>query len=52
MSDPIHSDGRGWYFWDETGADRYGPYATREIAKQAMDDYCREILGIDPEEST
>lgn len=35
----------GWYFWNETGADRYGPYETEEEAKKQLDRYCKEVLG-------
>lgn len=45
--DPVHqdeSDGQ-WYFWDETWANRYGPYDSRRKAEQRIDDYCRDVLG-------
>lgn len=37
---PIHKDLDGkWYFWDETWADRYGPYNTEEEANEALERY-------------
>lgn len=33
-----------WWFWDETWADRYGPYLTQTEAKAALLVYCREVL--------
>jgi hypothetical protein len=41
MSDPVHQDAQDgkWYFWDETWADRCGPYDTREIADQKAKEY-------------
>ena len=35
----------GWYFWDETGADRHGPYESEEEAEKQLDRYCKEVLG-------
>lgn len=32
---------KGWYHSDETWADCYGPYATREAAQKALDYYVR-----------
>ena len=33
-------NGVGWYFWDEAdGQYCYGPYHTKEIAKQKMKEY-------------
>lgn len=54
VSDPIHFAkdpypdehdwrGPGWYFWDETWADRVGPYETYEIAKQRLIDYAHYL---------
>lgn len=33
-------DRTGWYFWDETWADRNGPYYTEEAARKALAAYC------------
>lgn len=35
----IHQDEAGWWFWDETWADRHGPYPTREAAEQELEGY-------------
>ena len=37
----------GWYFWDEVWADSYGPYNTEKEAREALNKYCVEELGID-----
>lgn len=34
----------GWYFWDETGSDPYGPYLDEETAKAMQQRYINEIL--------
>jgi hypothetical protein len=57
-TDPIHfhTQGRddepphkeqptGWYFWDETGANRYGPYETEAKARAWMTYYVEMELG-------
>lgn len=44
-NDPIHEEDGKWYFWDETWADRYGPYDTEEIARETLKRYCIEYLG-------
>ncbi len=33
-SEDFLSDEDGWYFWDETYANRYGPYETRKKLKK------------------
>lgn len=59
MTDPIHYheykcgpnrdeqdyDETGWYFWDETWANRYGPYLSREQCAKNLNQYCKEALG-------
>jgi hypothetical protein len=35
----------GWYFWDEAGLDKYGPYRDREEARFMMDEYCKKFLN-------
>lgn len=37
--DPVFVDGSGWWFWDETWANRIGPYASRKKTETAMRDY-------------
>lgn len=49
--DPVHfepEDGQ-WYFWDETWANRCGPYPTEEVAQQRATDYGVFLhTGVDP----
>ena len=33
----------GWYFWDETQAHCYGPYATRTRASEVAKEYARQV---------
>lgn len=35
----------GWYFWDETWADCFGPYATEWQARGQLRAYCMICLG-------
>lgn len=44
---PLHEDDKGWWFWDETWCDRYGPFSTKRAAIIAMEEYCH-YLGIPP----
>ena len=37
----------GWYFWDEVWADSYGPYNPEKEAREALNKYCVQELGID-----
>jgi hypothetical protein len=47
-SENLHGvNGAGWYFWNETWSDCYGPYDTEEEAKEELNRYCVEELGID-----
>lgn len=46
----IHEEGGKWYFWDETWADRCGPYESREQCQKALHDYCIQVLGMTEEE--
>jgi len=34
---------KGWYFWDETSCDRYGPYKSREEANEKCREYARQL---------
>lgn len=40
---PVHEHEGQWYFWDETWADRLGPFDTREDASDALADYCEQL---------
>jgi hypothetical protein len=45
-SNPVHRDPDGkWYFYDETWADRLGPFDSEEEANAACAKYAHEILG-------
>jgi hypothetical protein len=33
----------GWYFWDEAQTGCYGPYASRFIAEQKLEEYCHTL---------
>lgn len=39
--------GPGWYFWNEIWVDNYGPFNTEEEAREALNKYCVEELGLD-----
>jgi len=41
MSNPIHKNEDGWYFWDELWADEYDP----EECKAKLKEYC-DFMGI------
>ena len=33
----------GRYFWDETWSDHHGPYNTEDIAREHLNEYCKEL---------
>ena len=37
----------GWYFWDEVGQEKYGPYKDKDQAKIMLNKYCKEVLDQD-----
>lgn len=39
--------GAGWYFWDEVWAYRTGPFKTRDICIEVLEDYILH-LGLEP----
>jgi NTP pyrophosphatase (non-canonical NTP hydrolase) len=41
-TDPVHQDG-AWYFWDETWADRNGPFAEEATARAELKRYCEYL---------
>jgi hypothetical protein len=46
--DPVHVDADGkWYFWEETWADKQGPFATEDEARTACTAYTRVLTGED-----
>lgn len=48
----FHTEGKGWFFWDETWADSLGPFKSLDDARVALKDYVRWLDGAAvPEES-
>jgi hypothetical protein len=47
--DPVHEEEGKWYHWDETWADRHGPFDTEEKAREALEKYAH-FLEHGPEE--
>jgi len=43
-NDPVHNENGQWYFWDETWAERYGPYATEREARCTLESYAAQML--------
>lgn len=43
IPDPIHFHENKWWFWDEGGADRHGPYETKEQAKKGLAKYGHDL---------
>ena len=41
-------NGPGWYFWDETQTQCYGPYKTALKAHEESWRYAKEVLGHEP----
>lgn len=41
--DPVHQDAAGWWFYDETWADRHGPFPDREKAEQELESYVETL---------
>lgn len=45
VEDPVHEQAGKWYFWDETWADKHGPFDTEKEARDAMEDYATWLDG-------
>jgi hypothetical protein len=45
--DPIHEENGQWYFWDETWANRLGPYPDRATAAGKLDAYIKQLQAGD-----
>lgn len=45
VSDPVVCLKDGWYFYDETWSDLYGPYKNREHADRELWRYVLEVLN-------
>jgi hypothetical protein len=41
--DPIHSDEQGWYFWDETWVNKYGPFGSEAAARTELGRYVEHL---------
>lgn len=41
---PIHFEDGKWWFWDETWADRHGPFESEAAAEAALRAYVVEYL--------
>jgi hypothetical protein len=39
-ADPVELIDGLWYYWDEVWCDCYGPFATEEIAREELRQYC------------
>jgi hypothetical protein len=37
--DPVHEEVGKWWFWDETWADRLGPFDTELQARERLEEY-------------
>ena len=37
---PVYWEVNGWYFWNETWSDSYGPYGSYAKAHSALRRYC------------
>ena len=49
MVDPVHHDEGGWWFWDETEANRLGPFVDEVAARKALAAYCEWLdPGVNP----
>lgn len=46
--DPVHEFAGKWYFWDETWANRHGPYDTPAEAYEMLGTYITEHLACGP----
>lgn len=42
--DPVYEYQGLWWFWDETWANRYGPFYTKQDAQTALSEYCQHVL--------
>lgn len=43
-ADPVDKKIDGWYFWDETWSEGYGPYDSEQICRVALINYAEENL--------
>jgi hypothetical protein len=45
VHDPVHEDDDGWWFFDESWSERYGPFETEKECRDELKLYCIECLG-------
>jgi hypothetical protein len=43
--DPVHQENGEWWFWDETWADRWGPFPTEAAARESLSRYVDHLDG-------
>jgi len=48
--DPIHKEHGQWYLWQETWADKSGPFESRKQAEAYLEEYCK-VMDKDNEKS-
>lgn len=41
VKDPVFPEDEGWFFWDETRCERFGPYANEAVARAAREIYSK-----------
>lgn len=41
--DPAPWEANGWYFWDETWVNYYGPYSSEEEANKKCQEYAEQL---------
>lgn len=39
--DPVHTGAEGWYYWDETWAERHGPFESEHEARMSLAEYAK-----------
>lgn len=46
LGNPLHRHTNGtWWWYEETWALESGPYDSEEVGKQALEDYCKNVLA-------
>lgn len=47
LRDAVQRYEKGWYWYDETWAERFGPYDSEELARAACSNYAKSYLESD-----
>ena len=42
--DPVYHHEGSWFYYDETWAGSYGPFATEQEAREALEQYVKHLL--------